>query len=177
MELLIFFVFIFVRLFTNVFAHPAPHPDVFHINYKPEKVPSAVEFTYSGSSLDGPKVEPVNTTTFDWWYFDAVSADIAEGDLSSVVVVFYDATPGGFEALSNKSTKLEASITGSFKDGTPFGISAYPANAVVRTEGDTSSGKWDGVSWHGSSDLKSWEIKFDDAEHKVSGSMKIKSVS
>ena len=123
------------------------------------------------------QVRPVNSSTYDWWYFDAVSSDVANGDLSSVVVVFYDATPGGFEALSNKTTKLETSITGSFKDGTPFGISAYPAEAVVITEGDTSTGKWgDYASWCGSPDLKRWEIRFDDEKYGVSGSMRIESV-
>ena len=110
-------------------------------------------------------------------YFDAVSTDLAAGDLSSVVVVFYDATPGGFAALSNKTTKLEASITGSFKDGTPFAISAYPAEAVVITKGDSSAGKWaDYASWKGSADLKSWEIRFDDEKYGASGSMRLESV-
>lgn len=132
---------------------------------------------YSGASLDGPKVRPVNTTTFDWWYFDAVSDDLAAGDLSSVVLVFYDATPGGFAALSNKTTKLETSITGSFKDGTPFGVDDYPAEAVVITDGDSSTGKWgDYASWEGSADLKSWEIRFQDESKGISGCMRLESV-
>lgn len=124
-------------LFTSALNDLAPRSDVFHIDWKPRKVPSQVEFEYSGAGLDGPKVKPANTTTFDWWYFDAVSDDLASGDLSSVVLVFYDATPGGFAALSNKTTKLEASITGSFKDGTPFGISGYPAEATVISNRDS----------------------------------------
>ena len=158
-------------------AHPRSSPDVFHINAKPEKVPSIVEFTYPGIGFDGPKVKPVNTTTFDWWYFSAISSDIADGDLSSAVVTFYDATPGGFAALSNKTTKLEVSLTGSFKDGTPFGIDAFPATAVVVTEGDGSAGRWSNYgSWTSFGNLQTWEISFQDAEQGVKGSMTLDSV-
>lgn len=158
-------------------AHPRHRPDVFHINAKPEKVPSSVEFTYPGTGFDGPKVRPVNTTTFDWWYFSAISSDIANGDLSSAVVTLYDASPGGFAALSNKTTKLEVSLTGSFKDGTPFGIVAFPATAVVVTDGDDSEGRWGNYgSWTSFADLKKWEISFQDEEQGVKGSMTLDSV-
>ena len=159
-------------------THAKQRPDVFHINAKPEKVPSEVEFTYSGTSFDGPKVRPVNTTTFDWWYFSAISSDIAGGDLSSAVVTFYDATPAGFEALSNKTTKLEVSLTGSFKDGTPFGVDAFPATADVVTVGDASEGRWaDYGMWKSSPDLTKREISFQDEASGTKGSMTLESVA
>ena len=77
---------------TPVLAHTprssSSSHDVYYIHPKPENVTSNVEFKYSGTGLDAPKVEPVNTTTFDWWYFDAVSSDLASADLSSVVAKF-----------------------------------------------------------------------------------------
>ena len=164
-------------LISLTFAHPKHHPDVFHINETPEKVLSAVQFTYPGTGFDGPKVRPVNTTTFDWWYFDAVSSDLASGDLSSVVVTFYDATAGGFEALSETDTKLEVSISGSFKDGAPFGIDAFPAEAVVVTTGESSQGIWGKYgSWKASPNLKWWDIHFQDKKKGVKGSMTLESV-
>lgn len=158
-------------------THPQPRPDIFHIDAEPEKVPSDVEFTYTGTSLDGPKVRPVNTTTFDWWYFSAISSDLASGDLSSAVVTFYDATPAGFEALGNKTTKLEVSLTGSFKDGSPFGVDAFPATAVVVTVGDGSVGKWgENGYWKGAPDLTKYEISFHDESTGTRGSMTLESV-
>lgn len=172
--------FICLTLLASVSAlstHPRERPDVFHINAKPEKVPSEVEFTYSGTSFDGPKVRPVNTTTFDWWYFSAISSDIASGDLSSAVITFYDATPGGFAALSNKTTKLEVSLTGSLKDGTPFGFDTYPATAVVVTRGDGSEGYWGDLgSWKGCPELTKWELQFEDPSTGTKGSMTLELV-
>ena len=162
---------------ASVLAHAPQNSDVFPISWKPSKEPSSVQFTYPGTGLDSPKVKPVNKTTFDWWYFDAVSSDLDSGDLSSVVLTFFDATPGGFEALSNKSTKLEASITGSFKNGTRFGVSAYPTEAVVVTEGDASSGRWGAYgSWKGSKDLKKWVVRFQDVSAGIEGSLMLESV-
>ena len=167
-----------LALISQSLAHPSHRPEVFHINAKPQKGPSEVEFTYPGTGFDAPKIRPVNTTTYDWWYFSAISSGLANGDLSSAVVTFYDATPGGFAALSNKTTKLEVSLTGSFKDGTPFGIDAFPANAVVVTEGDGSEGRWGEYgSWTGSSELKRWEVCFQDAGLGVKGCMNLESVS
>ena len=167
-----------LALTTHALAHPNNRPDIYHINAKPKKVPSEVEFTYPGTAFDGPKVRKVNTTTFDWWYFSAISSDLADGDLSSAVVNFYDATPGGFAALSNTTTKLEASLTGSFKDGTPFGIDAYPASAVVVTAGDGSEGRWGEYgSRKGCSELKRWEVCFQDETQGVKGCMNLESVS
>ena len=169
-------IFAFLHL-SPALAQSRHGGDVFHIHKEPEKVPSKVQFTYPGTGLDGPKVKPVNTTTFDWWYFDAVSSELAEGDLSSVVVTFYDATAGGFEALSKTNTKLEVSITGSFKDGTPFGVDAFPADAVVTTYGDNSEGQWGKYgSWTSSPDLKWWNIAFQDPKNGVTGSMTLEAV-
>lgn len=164
-------------LLSFALAQSIPRPDVITIKNKPKKVPSKVQFSYPGSGLDGPKVRPVNTTTFDWWYFDAVSSDLANGDLSSVVVTFYDATAGGFAALSKTNTKLEVSITGSFQDGTPFGFSAFPAEAVVTTYGDNTQGQWGKYgSWTSSADLKYWTIAFQDQRRNITGSMTLESV-
>ena len=100
---------------TPVLAHTprssSSSRDVYYIHLKPENVVSNVVFKYSGAGLDAPKVKPVNTTTFNWWYFDAVSSDLASGDLSSVVVNFFDATGRGFEALSNTKTKVSQAIS------------------------------------------------------------------
>src|SRR3954452_10827676 len=73
---------------------------------------SNAQFVSGISGLDGPKVRPNNATTFDWWYFDAVSKD----GLSSIVVVFYLSTDLGFPFLLPLSA-VSVDIFVSFDDG------------------------------------------------------------
>jgi len=139
---------------------------------------SDVEWTYAGTSLDGPKVHPVNATTFDWWYFDAVSSNLAQGDLSSVVINFYTLSSVAFPSNSNTSTILDTSISGTFANGTPFGFDAYPAHATIATYGDSSAGSWGGDSeWSSSPDLVHWTIFFNDAALGINGSMTLTSIA
>lgn len=54
---------------------------------------SIAQYVSGTSGLDGPKITPVvNSTSYDWWYFDAVSNDASMG----IVVVFYLSTDLGF---------------------------------------------------------------------------------
>lgn len=159
---------------SGIAATPSLRPSVEVIPFQVQNISSEVQFTYPGYGLDGPKVHPINSTTFDWWYFDAVSAS---GDLASVVINFYTASPGGFEALTNTSTVLETSISGSFANGTTFIINEYPSEAVVITEGDGSAGRWgEYSSWKSTPDLKNWEIRFDAPEYGVKACMTLESV-
>ncbi|KAK5113916.1 hypothetical protein LTR85_010449 [Meristemomyces frigidus] len=174
----------------TAFAHPSPRPraradpdcaprTTTYISSALTSETSTVEWTYNGTSLDGPKVHPVNSTTFDWWYFDAVSSDLSSGDLSSVVITFYTASHEGFGALSNDTTILETSITGTLSDGTPFDFAKFPTEATVVTEGDGSAGVWGegGTEWSSSPDLKHWIIKFNDPDDNVSGQMTFQTIA
>lgn len=149
-----------------------------HVSYQLLNTTSTAQWTYNctAGGLDGPKVKPVNSTTFEWWYFDAVSANISSGDLSSVVVVFYTASPDGFPTSDNDSTILDTSITGSFADGTPFSFYAFPAEATISTEGDGSAGEWGGYAdWDGITNPKRWVVKFNDSDYGISGEMVLQS--
>lgn len=163
---------------STVFSHPSPSHNVFHIDSTVTNATSSIQFTYPGTGFDGPKVRPVNTTTFDWWYFDAVSKDLPSGDLSSVAIVFYDASFEGFELLDHKPTKLQCSITGTFSNGSIFGQDVYPAEATVVTVGDSSGGKWGAnTGWSSSPDMKYWEIRFEDEAVGIKGCMKLESIA
>ncbi|TKA81668.1 hypothetical protein B0A55_01333 [Friedmanniomyces simplex] len=123
--------------------HPPPLPaTTTHINSAILTTPSTTEWTYNGTALDGPKTHPVNGTNFDWWYFDALSSDLPSGDLSSVVVNFYTTSSVGFFGKTQNDSVLVTTITGTFRDGTPFGIDVFPDEATISTEGDRSSGQW-----------------------------------
>lgn len=84
--------------------------------------------------LDGPKLgSTANDTTYDWWYFDAVSASTN----ASLSIVFYNAGADGFlnpwwaEALS-------VSVTGTFANGTLFNLVAGSASGADITYDDAS---------------------------------------
>ena len=66
---------------------------------------------------------------------------------------------------------------GSFKNGTPFSIDAYPNEAVVVTQGDSSNGRWgEYSSWTSTPNLQKWEMKFQDEKYGVKGCMGFQSV-
>lgn len=152
-----------------------------HISSTLLNTTSSVDWTYNTTNpLDGPKVHPVNGSTFDWWYFDAVSSNLSANDLSSVVLTFYTASPTGFAALANTSTVLQASITGTLADGTPFEYDEFPAAATVVTEGDGSAGVWGeegDVGWSSSPSLRHWTVEFHSPSNNVSGSMSLESLA
>ncbi|KXL51403.1 hypothetical protein M433DRAFT_148870 [Acidomyces richmondensis BFW] len=155
---------------------PLSAPSVNHVSPFVSKGPSTVEMSFTGTALDGPKVRPVNATTFEWWYFDAVSSRVSVGDLSSVVVAFFTASTNGFEGLSNDATILQTSLSGTYSNGTPFSYSGFPNDAVIFTKGNSSDGRWGGISsWSSSSDMTRWMIEFADPGLNVSGYLSISS--
>ncbi|KAF9518995.1 hypothetical protein BS47DRAFT_1337549 [Hydnum rufescens UP504] len=108
--------------------------------------------------LDAPKLDFVNATSFEWWYFDVASYD----SKASIVVVFSS------EAVSLAGTPVPsgeingASISGSFPNGTLFSIDVPAGDATVTTVGEGSSGNWSGsgMGWVGTPDLSSWTVTF-----------------
>ncbi|KAK1044526.1 hypothetical protein LTR74_018276 [Friedmanniomyces endolithicus] len=158
---------------------PTPSdPTIDNVNSSLLTVSTEVEWTSTGTSLNGPKVHPVNSTNFDWWYFDAVSSNVHGGDLSSIVINFYTASPGGIETVSNTSTVLDTSISGIWANGSAFGFDAYPSGAVIFTEGNSSDGRWGGYSpWTSAEGRTKYAIEFSDPTAGVLGYMILKSTA
>jgi hypothetical protein len=46
----------------------------------------------TNSNLDGPQLSAVNSSSYEWWYFDAVSQDLK----CAITIVFYTALASGF---------------------------------------------------------------------------------
>lgn len=92
-----------------------------------------------GKSLDVPRIFPrPNSTSFNWWYFDAVNpANLNE----SVVIVFYLATNESFALTANTSVSVDIYL--SWADGSSFSISIdskpsnsqYDYSAVIVSDG------------------------------------------
>ncbi|KAG2016808.1 hypothetical protein GB937_006010 [Aspergillus fischeri] len=99
------------------------------------------------STLSKPKVHPINTTVFDWWYFDAVSSSNPN---VSVVITLFTSTPTAFPFLpSNSNTDSDSVLLAylwiSFPNGTTYARYADASLATV----DAACGVTRGI-WHGS---------------------------
>ncbi|CAG8389389.1 unnamed protein product [Penicillium salamii] len=101
-------------------------------------------------SLDAPKLDSINGSVFDWWYFDVVSE--ANPD-DSVTITFFSSTVEAFPFLAaNQSSILTAWIWASFANGTVF-ADYVPATVATLTGVDGThtegSGHWfpTGFGW------------------------------
>lgn len=143
----------------------------------PQSGPSNAQFVSFSNGLDAPKVTPINTTSFDWWYFDAVSLS----SNASIVMTFFTAAEAGFPAVGNQTTVDSVDINVSFPNGTAISFNALATEAVVEvdSEGQGSSGIWNGtgLAWEGSNDLSQYVIRLDSPSLGIEGMIVFESVS
>ncbi|KAH8805358.1 hypothetical protein F5884DRAFT_679389 [Xylogone sp. PMI_703] len=138
--------------------------------------PSTGVFTVDQTlPFDGPKLDHVNATTSDWWYFDAVSDDGS----TQITIVFFsaEATTLGFPTTLGTSNFVV--FTALFDNGTIYQNFIPGGDATIITIGDGSSGNFSltGGTWAGAPDLSSYEVEVDNALVGISGSMKLKSIA
>jgi hypothetical protein len=138
--------------------------------------PSQVQFTSCPSQADGPRVFPINATTFDWWYFDAVSED---GTQALTVIFFTSSFVGfSFDPIS-AIDPLNIWIFSNFGDGIPAVNLPVAATSVTTTsDGNGVSGDWtgSGISFVGAPDLSTYEITFNNTLVGLTGTFKLNSV-
>lgn len=99
--------------------------------------------TSASYGLDSPKVTPINSTSWDWWYFDVVSEDAQ----SSAVLVLYTAPETGF-AFSGAPAQsiLEVSLALKVPEfPEPLSLVDFADNVTVVTVENGASGEW---NWH-----------------------------
>jgi hypothetical protein len=141
---------------------------------------SIAQYVSGISGLDGPKITPVvNSTSYDWWYFDAVSSDASMG----IVVVLYLSTDLGFPFVPPGSA-LSADVFATFDDGSlvflPLNnVPGDAGSAIITTNGDGASGVWEGTgfSFDGTPDLSRYAVIIDNPTLGISGTLDLKSVS
>jgi hypothetical protein len=123
-----------------------------HIFASTETIPPAVVngssnaiFTSTSDGLDGPKITPVNSTSWDWWYFDVVSGDAQ----SSAVIVFYAAPETGFApAQAPPQHILQVSFSLNILGyEEPTTIDSFAESVTVTTIGNGASGEWTGTGF------------------------------
>ncbi|KIW16895.1 hypothetical protein PV08_04085 [Exophiala spinifera] len=122
---------------------------------------SQVQFTSCASGADSPRVFPINATTFDWWYFDAVSDD---GEQALTVIFFTSSALGFSFDLLNTVDPLNVYVfanTGSGNQPVSFPVAA--TSVTVDTVGNGASGNWvgSGIKFEGASDLSTYTVTFE----------------
>ncbi|KAJ5502758.1 Hydroxyneurosporene synthase [Penicillium fimorum] len=102
-------------------------------------------------NLDAPQIDPINSSVFDWWYFDAVSNTNPD---DSLVIAFFTSSMDAFPFLdANEPSILNVWLWASFANGTHYEDS-LPATVATVTGADgveiNSSGNWSpkGFSWN-----------------------------
>ena len=138
--------------------------------------PSTVEFISTGTGFDGPKVKPLNGSTFDWWYFDVVSEDTEY----SMILVFFASSPNGL--WPGIDPGFPSAVFGGawifLPDGTNFTTAVLGEDLTVVTLGDGSSGTLNGTewSWSGLPDMSQYEITIDSPDGSIEGTVSFQAV-
>ena len=137
--------------------------------------PSNIQYNWTGTNLDGPKVKPFNASSFEWWYFDAISSDLDY----SLVLVFHAAGPnaaGQTNATIGSAVSAEVDVT--LADGSAISVEVAGDSLTIVTEGDGSTGVLNGTgwSWIGQPDLSRYDIAINDTTNAVIGTVSLNSV-
>ena len=129
------------------------------------------------SGFDDPKVHNVNSTSYDWWYFDA---RINEGSgNSSLVVMFWIQAPLSIlEQAQDLPSITFVEVCGTFENGTMFNYFEFAEQAVITTNGDGTSGDWQGTGaeWIGTEDMSKYDIKLNLSSVGIEGTLGLNSV-
>ena len=137
---------------------------------------STVHFVSEAEGLDSPKVIPVNASTYDWWYFDAVSEDQGH----NVVITLLTAPTSAFFFGGGPPNDITvASIYVSTPENPMLVAAPVPATrVVVASVGNGASGVWEGagVAFEGTPDMKSYEVAIDSPQTAIKGLITLKSV-
>jgi len=138
---------------------------------------SEVQFTSCASGADSPRVFPINATTFDWWYFDAVS----DNGTQALTITFFTSSYIGFSFdLANAIDPLNVYVFVNYGDGSePVSFPVAATSVTVNTVGNGASGQWtgSGINFQGASDLSTYTVTFNNPSLGLEGTFTLKSVS
>jgi hypothetical protein len=136
--------------------------------------PSNAQFIANVQELDDPHLVLVDSTSWEWWYYDVISPD----GYSSFAMAFFAAPRSGFSLLLDFESIDLVSVWGSFPNGSAFTSSVPASKAIVEGREDGSSGVWEGtgVSWAGAGDGSQYVVTFDSPGVGITGSLILDSV-
>jgi hypothetical protein len=169
-----FFILLVSLLLAQFVTATLLEPSTLIIPSTVETGPSDAQFIADAQELDKPHVALVNSTSWEWWYYDVISPD----RYSSFAMAFFAAPRSGFFLLPDFESIDLVSVWGSFPNGSAFTSSVPASKAIVKTSEDGSSGLWEGtgVSWAGSGDGSQYVVTFDSPGLGVTGSLILNSV-
>lgn len=148
------------------------------VNVLPDHVTdgaSIVQLTSQTSGFDAPKVLSLNSTTFDWWYFDVVSTDL---DYSLVLVFFNSAPTGLWDGVPDLPSTLYGTVGITLPDGSALNSAVLGSQLTVITTDNGSSGSLNGTGWGWTSkpDMSQYEVIIDDPAAGIQGTVILNSV-
>ncbi|KAF4624892.1 hypothetical protein G7Y89_g13276 [Cudoniella acicularis] len=150
--------------------------------YNTKTIPSQVSngstianFISSKFGLDGPQISAVNTTTWDWWYFDVIAPDLQ----TSMTVAFMTAVHTGFFSTPSLTNATTLGVFYRFANGTSNSVGLTASEVVVTTVQDGSSANYvgTGIGWTGSPDMETYTITFNSPENGLMGCFELKSIA
>ncbi|EJU01403.1 hypothetical protein DACRYDRAFT_100352 [Dacryopinax primogenitus] len=118
---------------------------------------STTQFTVDGP-FDAPKSNFYDETTWEWWYFDAVSDDLDQ----AIVIVFMINAIAATGSSAAPFNFIEFNVA--FEDGTTKVVDLPSGSVILTTQGDGTYGIMNetGYSWFESSDLSFAYIDIDE---------------
>jgi hypothetical protein len=158
------------------FAGPSAADSVDVIPMAAVNATSIGEYISSDSGFDSPKVTPINSTSYDWWYFDVVSDD----QQYSIIVVFLAAPGTAFlTGLPDDAILLGSILLTAPELPSQVSIQSPATEAVVTTHEDGATGFWQGagMQFYGAANLSAYCIDLDLPSVGLSGSVQLDSVN
>lgn len=136
-------------------------------------------------SLEKPQISKVTSTSFDWWYFDAISSTNPH---ESLTVTLFSASATAFPWLdSTEDSVLIAYLWATFANGSSFAdyvpatlASVSGEEAAAAATAAASAGQWKGTgfSWNAIGDnFENYEVIVQSQEMGVYGTFRLESVS
>jgi hypothetical protein len=155
---------------------------------QPADAITETQWTSNASGFDFPKNTPINRTSYDWWYFDAVaSATLSDDGIPqqpSVAFTFHTTGADGFDLLGQQfpggilPSGNVVQILVTWPNGTHEDWLLPAGDAVFTLEGDGASAVFPGTgcAFHGAPDLSRYVVTVDAPEQGIVGSLVIESV-
>ncbi|KAL3476560.1 hypothetical protein BJX99DRAFT_246756 [Aspergillus californicus] len=145
---------------------------------------SQVTWISEATGFDGPKVNPINASTWEWWYFDAVQVPTTSGEQAAVVISFYTGTADAFQLLApyaelgyTSLALVQTAVT--WPNGTTQFFVVNATEAMITAEGNGASGVFEEpggrASFTGNADMSVYEVSFDAEE--ISGTVTLASTA
>ncbi|KAM0815602.1 putative Hydroxyneurosporene synthase protein [Seiridium cardinale] len=137
---------------------------------------STGQYISSASGFDSPKVFPINSSSYDWWYFDIVSEDRQYSTSLAFI-----AAPGTAFTTGLPETNMLLGVVFLSTPEQPLSTvyQLLATEAIVVSDSDGTSGVWNGtgMQFRGSEDLRMFQLDIDMPGLGLFGNISLTSVS